>query len=109
MAAAVSSPSPIGARQALSVALVGLAVAAALIFTGLGEYPFWGDEADTVIFARGVWETGDTTAWYGENSDVLPEAVVAVAVTTCPAASGVAGVNLNFARPAASVVTCCCN
>ena len=42
-------------------------VAAALLFVNLGFYPFWGDEADTVIIAQGVWRTGDTSAWYGDN------------------------------------------
>ncbi|MBA4020350.1 MAG: hypothetical protein C0483_24580 [Pirellula sp.] len=44
-----------------------LVAAALLLFWNLGFYPFWGDEADTVIFARGVWETGDMSALYGEN------------------------------------------
>lgn len=54
-------------RFAIVVGVVAVGVAAALVFTRLGYYPFWGDEADTVIFSRGVWETGDTRAWYGEN------------------------------------------
>jgi len=54
-------------RFATVVGVIAVGVAAALVFTRLGHYPFWGDEADTVIFARGVWETGDTTAWYGDN------------------------------------------
>jgi hypothetical protein len=55
------------ARTAIIVGLLATTVAAALVFTRLGHYPFWYDEADTVIFARGVWETGDTSAWYGDN------------------------------------------
>lgn len=33
----------------------------------LGDAPLWSDEADTALFARGVWETGDTSALVGEN------------------------------------------
>lgn len=54
-------------RFAIVVGAAAVGIAAALVFTRLGDYPFWGDEADTVIFARGVWETGDTRAWYGDN------------------------------------------
>lgn len=46
---------------------IAVAAAAVLLFWNLGYYPFWGDEADTVIFARGAWETGDLSAFYGEN------------------------------------------
>lgn len=54
-------------QTAVRIGLAALAVAAAFLFVRLGFYPFWGDEADTVIFARGAWETGDLNAWYGEN------------------------------------------
>jgi hypothetical protein len=40
-----------------------------------------------------------------ENSDVLPAALVAVAVTFCPAVMGAASVAEKDASPAASVVT----
>lgn len=46
---------------------IAVAVAAVLLFWNLGFYPFWGDEADTVIFARSAWETGDLSAFYGDN------------------------------------------
>jgi hypothetical protein len=65
--AADSSTRGVAPRTALAIAIAALAMTAAGLFTRLGHYPFWGDEADTVIFARGVWETGDTSAWYGEN------------------------------------------
>ena len=66
-----SSPS-IDAAPKPSVAaymptVIAVAVAAVLLFWNLGFYPFWGDEADTVIFARGAWETGDLSAFYGKN------------------------------------------
>jgi 4-amino-4-deoxy-L-arabinose transferase-like glycosyltransferase len=38
-----------------------------LIFLRLGYYPLWDDEANTAIFAHGVWETGDTSAIFGHN------------------------------------------
>lgn len=48
-------------------AFLGVALTLGLSLWNLGYYPLWGDEADTVIFARGVWETGDTSAFYGDN------------------------------------------
>lgn len=58
---------PVTRRFALASGLVLLGLAAVLLFARLGWYPFWGDEADTVIFGQGVWRTGDLDAWYGEN------------------------------------------
>lgn len=54
-------------RTAMLFSLLWLTCAAGLLFWNLGWYPFWGDEADTVIFARNVWETGDVGAKYDEN------------------------------------------
>jgi 4-amino-4-deoxy-L-arabinose transferase-like glycosyltransferase len=51
----------------LAFSLFVAAAAAWLLFWNLGANPFWGDEADTALFARGVWETGDTTAIVGDN------------------------------------------
>lgn len=39
-----------------------LIASAVLIFTRLGHYPLWDDEAITAMTARGVWRTGDTSA-----------------------------------------------
>jgi len=50
-----------------AIALAALTIAAAWTFVELGYYPLWSDEADTAIFARGVWETGDTSAVVGPN------------------------------------------
>ena len=33
----------------------------------LGHYALWDDEANTALFAQSVWETGDTSAWRGDN------------------------------------------
>lgn len=33
----------------------------------LGHYALWDDEASTALFAQSVWETGDTSAWRGDN------------------------------------------
>jgi hypothetical protein len=63
----VASASPIGLASAWAFTLLWLAVSSVLLFWNLGWYPFWGDEADTVIFARNVWETGDTGVEYGRN------------------------------------------
>ncbi|MCE9603962.1 MAG: glycosyltransferase family 39 protein [Planctomycetia bacterium] len=60
-------PGGISRRAASLFSLVWLAFAAGLLFWNLGWYPFWGDEADTVIFARNAWETGDVGAYYGDN------------------------------------------
>lgn len=46
----------------LVVAAVFLAVYAALLFTRLGHYPLWDDEANTALFGESVWRTGDTYA-----------------------------------------------
>jgi len=57
----------ISRAAAIAFSCVWLASAAVLLFWNLGFYPFWGDEADTVIFARSAWETGDLGAQYGRN------------------------------------------
>jgi hypothetical protein len=33
----------------------------------LGHYALWDDEATTALFAQSVWDTGDTSAWRGDN------------------------------------------
>ncbi len=45
--------------------LIGAAV---LLFARLGTYSLWTDEASTAISARGVWYTGDTTAWRNDHN-----------------------------------------
>lgn len=40
---------------------------AAMIFTRLGHYALWDDEANTALFAKSVWRTGDATAVVGHN------------------------------------------
>jgi hypothetical protein len=44
-----------------------LAVFSGLLLLRLGHYPFWCDEADTALYARGVARTGDTYAVLGHN------------------------------------------
>ncbi len=56
---------PRATRLVLSAVL--LAASAGLLFVSLGHYAFWDDEADTAIYARGIWDTGDTTAIVGHN------------------------------------------
>jgi len=57
------------AEKSLRLVLSGisLVVAGLLLFVHLGAYGLWGDEADTVLFAQGVWDTGDTSAIVGNN------------------------------------------
>jgi hypothetical protein len=52
-------------RWVLSALLI--AASGALLFANLGHYAFWDDEADTAIYAHGIWETGDTSAVVGKN------------------------------------------
>jgi len=54
-------------RPHAAIAAVTLVAAAALIFTGLGRYAFWNDEAYTALLAKSVWRTGDTCAVLGHN------------------------------------------
>src|SRR3954451_15077975 len=49
------------------IAAVTLVGAAALLFSRLGGYALWEDEAVTALHALGVWRTGDTTAVIGHN------------------------------------------
>ncbi len=39
-----------------------------LLFTSLGHYYLWTDEADTALLAIGVWNTGDTSAQIDERN-----------------------------------------
>ena len=51
----------------LLVALLVLGVAATLLLARLGRYALWDDEAITALTAKGVWQTGDTSAVIGQN------------------------------------------
>jgi len=44
-----------------------LCLAAFLLFSQLGHYALWDDEAETVLPARAVWQTGDTNIVEGHN------------------------------------------
>ncbi len=48
------------AKWATCIILIG---SAGLLFARLGRYALWDDEAITVMTARNVWQTGDTSAW----------------------------------------------
>ncbi len=54
-------------RAEAVIAAAILAGSAALIFTRLGHYAFWNDEAYTALLAKSVWRTGDTHAVVGHN------------------------------------------
>jgi hypothetical protein len=49
-------------KTPLYTTIVILIGSALLLFTRLGHYPLWDDEAITAMTARGVWHTGDTSA-----------------------------------------------
>ena len=66
----MSSPSTVapGLRHWKSVAAAALLLAfAALLFTRLGHYALWDDEANTAIFAANLWSSGDLDGWDGTN------------------------------------------
>jgi len=67
----VASTPSIGLASAWAFTALWLTISAVLLFWNLDWYPFWGDEADTVVFARSVWETGDVGAKYGEHNYYL--------------------------------------
>lgn len=48
-------------------AAVAVAVACALAFSGIGADKLWDDEANTAVFARNLFATGELTAWDGKN------------------------------------------
>src|SRR5262245_22360989 len=50
-----------------TIAAVVLLVASGLLFARLGHYALWDDEAITALTAKGVWQTGDTSARVGDN------------------------------------------
>ncbi len=50
-----------------TIAIGVLIASAALLFTRLGHYALWDDEAINALHAIGVWRTGDTTAVIGDN------------------------------------------
>ena len=55
------------ARWSLPAAILLVLLAAVLLFTRLGHYPLWDDEATTAMFGRNVLKTGDTSAMVGHN------------------------------------------
>ncbi|MDD5351052.1 MAG: glycosyltransferase family 39 protein, partial [Chthoniobacteraceae bacterium] len=56
------------AQRALPWMLVAtFLAAAALLFTSLGHYALWEDEAGSALGAESVLQSGDTRAWVGHN------------------------------------------
>lgn len=53
--------------QKTFVSLVILFLSSILLFSNLGTYALWDDEAETALGARGVLASGDTTALIGKN------------------------------------------
>jgi 4-amino-4-deoxy-L-arabinose transferase-like glycosyltransferase len=60
-------PSP-SHRTAVWATAIILAASAVLLFARLGHYALWDDEAITAMTARGVWRTGDTSAWVDDHN-----------------------------------------
>ncbi len=56
------APARAGSRTRIAVSLVICIGAALLLFTRIGHYPLWDDEAITAMTSRAVWQTGDTSA-----------------------------------------------
>jgi len=50
-----------------SFVLVFSAASLFLLFFGLSQYSLWDDEANTALFGKSVWLTGDTNALLGKN------------------------------------------
>jgi hypothetical protein len=50
-----------------SFVLVFSAASLFLLFFGLRQYSLWDDEANTALFGKSVWLTGDTNALLGKN------------------------------------------
>ena len=49
------------------ISVATLLLAALALFTRLGHYALWDDEAYTALIGEGVWQTGDTSAVLGKN------------------------------------------
>jgi hypothetical protein len=54
-------------RVWLPLCVVVFVLSCGFLFFRLGYYPFWGDEADTALFARGVARSGDTLGFVDHN------------------------------------------
>ncbi len=54
-------------RVCAALSAVVLLVSIFFLFFQLGFYPFWGDEAETAIYARGIARTGDSLALIDHN------------------------------------------
>ena len=59
--------SPIGERERRILSFATLLVMATLILARLSMYALWDDEANTALFGRGVWRTGDTSGDLAPN------------------------------------------
>ena len=61
------SPAELSQNQWLVIAVISTLIVSALLFTKLGAYALWDDEALTALTAESVWQTGDTGAVVGHN------------------------------------------
>lgn len=58
------------------LAVLFLMASAIMLFTKLGNYSLWDDETMVTLAARGILDTGDTTAMHGENLVAFREGFV---------------------------------
>jgi len=60
-------PSERSLRGTAILVAMAVSVGATLAFHGLTNHAFWGDEANTGLFARNLLRFGELTAWDGQN------------------------------------------
>lgn len=65
-------------KQVIRVVLAALFLMASgiMLFTKLGNYSLWDDETMVTLAARGILDSGDTTAMHGENLVAFREGIV---------------------------------
>ncbi len=67
MAEARDGPRLMVSRRRLLSESLFVVLFSALLFAGLGQYALWDDEANTALFARSLWHSGDLEAFDGRN------------------------------------------
>lgn len=63
----IQSSSSLTAKHHLIFACTLIVIEGFLIFSRLGHYPLWGDEAITALYGQSIWRTGDANAVLGHN------------------------------------------
>jgi hypothetical protein len=86
----------------MSLAAVFLLISGIMLFEKLGNYALWDDETMVTLAARGIIETGDTTAVHGKNVVAFREGFVLRGLadrSTPPLSSYVAAASLGLLGP----------